>query len=216
MRCCQCNQAISPPKLLVLISKSLRLVAFVKEQRKLKLFALPFPRWFWVMENNVLLVSFSKEGTFPDSLLLPKFSLYRLEALDIEIGIDPVYWFPWIENISKFGRVLPMSNRRCPRIWFNPTSILLLKKYWKLRKELYQTTYLMPHQRIQVWSIGQKNRGHSHPCYYKLQKKPSKEDEVMFGNSFCFLFSKTCFWEYKEKTIFLYFWNQKHVWLSWN
>ena len=27
----------------------------------------------------------------------------------------------------------------------------------------------------------------------------------MFGNRFCFLFSKTCFWEYKEKTIFLYF-----------
>ena len=23
----------------------------------------------------------------------------------------------------------------------------------------------------------------------------------MFGNSFCFLFSKTCFWEYKEKKI---------------
>ena len=37
--------------------------------------------------------------------------------------------------------------------------------------------------------------------------------KVMFGNSFCFLFSKTCFWEYKEKIIFLYFWNQKHVWL---
>ena len=37
--------------------------------------------------------------------------------------------------------------------------------------------------------------------------------KVMFGNNFCFLFSKTCFWEYKEKTIFLYFWNQKHVWL---
>ena len=35
----------------------------------------------------------------------------------------------------------------------------------------------------------------------------------MFGNSFFFLFSKTYFWEYKEKTIFLYFWNQKHVWL---
>ena len=35
----------------------------------------------------------------------------------------------------------------------------------------------------------------------------------MFGNSFCFLFSKTCFWEYIEKTIFSYFWNQKHVWL---
>ena len=31
------------------------------------------------------------------------------------------------------------------------------------------------------------------------------DTEVMFGNSFCFLFSKTCFWEYKEKTIFLYF-----------
>ena len=35
----------------------------------------------------------------------------------------------------------------------------------------------------------------------------------MFGNCFCFLFSKTCFWEYKEKTNFLYFQNQKHVWL---
>ena len=35
----------------------------------------------------------------------------------------------------------------------------------------------------------------------------------LFDNSFCFLFSKTCFWEYKEKTIFLYFRNQKHVWL---
>ena len=33
----------------------------------------------------------------------------------------------------------------------------------------------------------------------------------MFGNSFCFLFSKTYFREYKEKTIFLYSWNQKHV-----
>ena len=29
----------------------------------------------------------------------------------------------------------------------------------------------------------------------------------MFGNSFCFLFSKTCFcfWEYNEKKNFLYF-----------
>ena len=34
----------------------------------------------------------------------------------------------------------------------------------------------------------------------------------MFGNSFCFLFSKTFFWEYKEKKI-LYFLNKKHVWL---
>ena len=36
---------------------------------------------------------------------------------------------------------------------------------------------------------------------------------VVFGNSFCFLFSKFCFWEYKETTIFLYFLNKKHVWL---
>ena len=36
----------------------------------------------------------------------------------------------------------------------------------------------------------------------------------MFGNSFCFLFLKTCFWEYKEKKNFLYFLNQKHVWLG--
>ena len=25
--------------------------------------------------------------------------------------------------------------------------------------------------------------------------------KAMFSNSFCFLFSKTCFWEYKEKTV---------------
>ena len=36
---------------------------------------------------------------------------------------------------------------------------------------------------------------------------------VIFDNSFYFLFSKTCFGEYKEKTIFLYFLNKKHVWL---
>ena len=35
----------------------------------------------------------------------------------------------------------------------------------------------------------------------------------MFGDRFCFLFSKTCFREYKKKTIFLFFWNKKHVWL---
>ena len=35
----------------------------------------------------------------------------------------------------------------------------------------------------------------------------------MFVNRFCFLFSKTCFGEYKEKTIILYFLNKKHVWL---
>ena len=35
----------------------------------------------------------------------------------------------------------------------------------------------------------------------------------MFGNSFYFLFSKTCFWEYKEKIIFLYFLIQKYIWL---
>ena len=27
------------------------------------------------------------------------------------------------------------------------------------------------------------------------------------------LFSKTCFYKYKEKKIFLYFLNKKHVWL---
>ena len=104
---------------------------FVKEQRKLKLFAPPFPRWFWVMENNVILVSFSKEWTFPVNLLTPKFSVHRLEALDIEIGIDLVNWFPWMVNISKFGRVLPMSNGRCPWIWFNPISITVIEEILK-------------------------------------------------------------------------------------
>ena len=35
------------------------------------------------------------------------------------------------------------------------------------------------------------------------------ETKVMFGNSFCFLFSKTCFWEYKEKNNFLVFLKSK-------
>ena len=46
--------------------------------------------------------------------------------------------------------------------------------------------------------------------FFFLRKEILK---VMFGNNFCFLFLQTCFGEYKEKTIFLYFWNQKHVWL---
>ena len=36
---------------------------------------------------------------------------------------------------------------------------------------------------------------------------------VIFSNSFCFLFSKTYFWEYKEKNNFLIFLKKKHVWL---
>ena len=35
--------------------------------------------------------------------------------------------------------------------------------------------------------------------------------KVMFGNSFCFLFSKTCFWEYKEKNNFLYSFLKKKI-----
>ena len=49
------------------------------------------------------------------------------------------------------------------------------------------------------------------PCpilqdHWQEYKDKYKNTKVMFGNRFCFLFSKTCFWEYKEKTIFLYFW----------
>ena len=35
----------------------------------------------------------------------------------------------------------------------------------------------------------------------------------MFDNSFCFLFSKTYFWEYKEKKNSYIFLIKKHVWL---
>ena len=45
------------------------------------------------------------------------------------------------------------------------------------------------------------------------REKKKKTIKIMFGNNFCFLFSKTCFWEFKEKIIFLYFLNKKHVWL---
>ena len=34
----------------------------------------------------------------------------------------------------------------------------------------------------------------------------------MFGNNFCFLFSKTCFWEYEEKKFSCIF-EIKNMWL---
>ena len=40
----------------------------------------------------------------------------------------------------------------------------------------------------------------------------SENIKVIFGNSFCFYFQNFVF-ENKKKTIFLYFLNQKHVWL---
>ena len=120
-----------PPKLLVLISKSLILVAFDKEQRKLKSFPPPFPSWFSAMENNLILFNFSKERTFPVNLLSAKFSKHKFEALDIETGIDPVNWLVQMENTSKFGRVIPMSDGRCPWIWLTPTSIFVIEEILK-------------------------------------------------------------------------------------
>ena len=52
------------------------------------------------------------------------------------------------------------------------------------------------------------------PLYSPTGKKTQQKTLVMFGNTFCFLFSKTNFLKYNEKTIFLYFWNKKHVWLA--
>ena len=40
--------------------------------------------------------------------------------------------------------------------------------------------------------------------FEKKKKIPSKT-KVMFGNSFCFLFSKTYFGEFKEKFFFIFF-----------
>ena len=41
---------------------------------------------------------------------------------------------------------------------------------------------------------------------YHINKITNYENvKVIFCNNFCFLFSKICFLEYKEKTIFLYF-----------
>ena len=52
-----------------------------------------------------------------------------------------------------------------------------------------------------------KNKNNKNKTKQNKTKKlvPKKEEaKVMFGNSFYFLFSKTCFGEYKEKPIFLY------------
>ena len=65
--------------------------------------------------------NFSKEGT-PLSLLLENGSVFRFEALDIEIGIGPVNWLKEMLKYSIFGRVIPISNGRCPWIWLLTTS----------------------------------------------------------------------------------------------
>ena len=138
----------SPPKLLVFISKSLRWRAFDKEQRKLKSFAPPFPSWFSAMENILNLFSFSKEGTFPTSLFLAKFSIFKFEALDIEEGIDPINWLLPMENIYKFGKVIPMFNEGCPWIWLTPTSIYVIEEILKNKQGIVPDNLFEPTAKI--------------------------------------------------------------------
>jgi hypothetical protein len=58
------------------------------------------------MEIYKIVLSFSKEGTFPLNLFPVNPSTFRFEALDIETGIDPVNWFPLTEKNLIFGRVI--------------------------------------------------------------------------------------------------------------
>ncbi|KAL4600621.1 hypothetical protein ACB092_11G212500, partial [Castanea dentata] len=111
----------SPPKLLRLISNLVRYVEFVKEQRKLKPFTPPFPSSLRATVNNETLYNFSKEGALPLSLLSVSSSSFRFEALDIEIRIGPVNWLVPMTKFSILGRVIPISDGRCPWIWLSPT-----------------------------------------------------------------------------------------------
>ena len=111
----------SPPKLLLPISKTIRYVEFVKEQRKLKSFAPPFPSSLLNMVKFETLYNFSKEGTPPLSLLVESSRHFICEALDIEIGIGPVNWLKKMLNCSILGGLIPISNGRCPWIWLFPT-----------------------------------------------------------------------------------------------
>ena len=95
-------------------------MAFVKEQRKLRSLAPPFPRLLRVMPKKVILYSFSKEGTFPLNLLLFKTRSYRFEALEIGLGIDPINWLLAMLNLAIFGRVKPMFDGRLSCIWLSP------------------------------------------------------------------------------------------------
>lgn len=60
-----------PPKLLSLTPNVYKLVALVKEERKLKSLGLSLPRWLALMLQSAGLCKFSKLGTFPISSLLP-------------------------------------------------------------------------------------------------------------------------------------------------
>ena len=100
------------------------------------------------MENNHILFNFSKEGTFPVNLLLAKFSICKFEALDIETGIDPVNRLMQMENISKFGRVMPMSDGRYPWILLTPTSIFVIEEILKNKGGIVPDNLFEPARKI--------------------------------------------------------------------
>ena len=74
------------------------------------------------MPKKVILYCYSKEGTFPLNILLFKTRAYRLEALDIELMIDPINRLLAMLNLAIFGSVKPMFDRRLPCIWLSPIS----------------------------------------------------------------------------------------------
>ena len=127
----------SPPKLLTFISNIVRYVALVKEQRKLKSFAPPFPSLLRPMTKTETPFNFSKEGTPPLSLFPENWSNLRFEALDIEIGIGPINRLMAMLNFSIFGRVIPISDGRCPWIWLNATSKYFNKDKLKIERGIF-------------------------------------------------------------------------------
>ena len=108
------------------------------------------------------------------------------------------------------------NRKRLPNItWVFMLTTFLLNQTNKFFISLQKMCYLLFYL-IRTYSLffSTKQISFLSPHFSILPTKLKWEKtKVMLGNNFCFLFSKTCFGEYKEKTIFLYFWNKKHVWL---
>ena len=129
------------------------------------------------MENNLILFSFSNEGTFPVSLLLPKFNVNRLVALDIERGIDPINWLLLMVNVSKFGRVIPMSDGRCPWIWLTATSIFVIEEILKNKGGIVPDSLFEPIAKILSLANWPKELGILPPRLLLATEKPSRDDK---------------------------------------
>ena len=102
------------PKLLSLISNCSRLLELPKEQRKFKSPRPLVPRWFRPKKSHWILFSLFMLGTLPVNLFPSNCTISSLDALENEVGIEPVNWLVLTEKYVIFGRFVNKSGGSSP------------------------------------------------------------------------------------------------------